>query len=320
MEHILVSACLLGENCKWDGGSNRNEKVLDFVKDMEGLAEFHMVCPEQMGGLPTPRPASEIVAGNGRVVNTEGADVTAEFEHGAELALRVAREHGCTCALLKERSPSCGCHGVYDGSFSKTLTDGMGKAAGLLAENGIRVFGETELDALRDALAMRSREAEDSQAKICEEIIRRHVALVPKTTSYRYVFRAPRFYVRPLAEELSQEAIETVREAMLRDRSADVQSILAVYTPGPLVKEHCRQGMVLTDRTFVYCDMTKGEKKEFRADYREIRKVEYKYRWLSERRTIRLQMTDGREVELDSEGAKYMVEMLSELIVRAEDR
>lgn len=144
MEHILVSACLCGENCKWDGGNNKNQKLLDYMKSMEGKAEFHMVCPEQMGGLSTPRPASEVREAERCVVNTEGHDVTEEFERGAALALEVAKKYGCTMAILKERSPSCGCHGIYDGTFSKKLVDGMGKAAELLVKNGVQVIGESD--------------------------------------------------------------------------------------------------------------------------------------------------------------------------------
>ena len=146
MEHILVSACLCGKDCKWDGGNNRNQKLLDYMESMKGKAEFHEVCPEQMGGLSTPRPASEIRVEDRRVVNTEGVDVTEEFERGAELALQMAKEFGCTLAILKERSPSCGCHGIYDGTFSKKIVDGMGKAAELLIANGIRVIGESETE------------------------------------------------------------------------------------------------------------------------------------------------------------------------------
>lgn len=146
MEHILVSACLCGKDCKWDGGNNRNQKLLDYMESMKGKAEFHEVCPEQMGGLSTPRPASEIRVEDRRVVNTEGQDVTEEFERGAMLALEIAKKHGCTMAILKERSPSCGCHGIYDGTFSKKIVDGMGKTAELLTENGIRVIGETEIE------------------------------------------------------------------------------------------------------------------------------------------------------------------------------
>lgn len=144
MEHILVSACLLGEDCKWDGGNNRNQAVLDFMKRMEGKAEFHVVCPEQLGGLPTPRPAAEIRQADEAVVNTEGRDVTAEFLLGADLVLKEAKKYGCTLAILKERSPSCGSRGVYDGSFSHRLVPGMGKTAALLSGYGIRVVGESE--------------------------------------------------------------------------------------------------------------------------------------------------------------------------------
>ena len=146
MEHILVSACLCGKNCKWDGGNNKNQRLLDYMESMKGKAEFHEVCPEQMGGLSTPRPASEIRVEDRRVVNTEGVDVTEEFERGAELALQVAKEFGCTLAILKERSPSCGCHGIYDGTFSKKIVEGKGKAAELLIANGIRVIGESEME------------------------------------------------------------------------------------------------------------------------------------------------------------------------------
>ena len=146
MEHILVSACLCGKNCKWDGGNNKTQRLLDYMESMKGRAEFHEVCPEQMGGLSTPRPASEIRVEDRKVVNTEGVDVTEEFERGAELALQVAKEFGCTLAILKERSPSCGCHGIYDGTFSKKIVEGMGKAAELLIANGIRVIGESEIE------------------------------------------------------------------------------------------------------------------------------------------------------------------------------
>ena len=148
MDHILVSACLCGKDCKWDGGNNKNQKLLDYMESMRGKAEFHEVCPEQMGGLSTPRPASEIRAEDRCVVNTEGRDVTEEFERGAELALQVAKKYGCTLAILKERSPSCGCHGIYDGTFSKKIVDGMGKTAELLTANGIRVIGESEIEFL----------------------------------------------------------------------------------------------------------------------------------------------------------------------------
>lgn len=145
MLNILVSACLLGENCKWDGGNNKNQDVLDFMKHMEGKAEFHPVCPEQMGGLTTPRAASEIRMSDEVVVNTEERNVTAEFLLGADLALKEAKKYGCTLAILKERSPSCGSSGIYDGTFTHTLVSGMGKTAALLSGYGIRVIGESKI-------------------------------------------------------------------------------------------------------------------------------------------------------------------------------
>ena len=148
MLQILISACLIVENCKWDGSNNRNQNVLDFMKKMEGKAEFHPVCPEQAGGLPTPRAASEIHMPDEAVMNTEGEDVTAEFLLGADFALREAKKYDCTIAILKERSPSCGSNGIYDGTFSHKLREGMGKTAALLAGYGLKVYGESRLKEL----------------------------------------------------------------------------------------------------------------------------------------------------------------------------
>ena len=108
---ILVSACLLGENCKYDGGNNRNEKVLEYIKGHDVVP----VCPEQLGGLPTPRPCSEIV--NGIVINTKGESVDAEFRQGAERALEIAEAEHIDLAILQSRSPSCGVNQIYDGTF-----------------------------------------------------------------------------------------------------------------------------------------------------------------------------------------------------------
>lgn len=130
MLQILISACLVGENCKWDGTNNRNQDVLDFMKKMEGKVKFYPVCPEQAGGLPTPRAASEIHMPDEAVMNTKGEDVTAEFLLGADFALREAKKYDCTIAILKERSPSCGSNGIYDGTFSHKLREGMGKDCG----------------------------------------------------------------------------------------------------------------------------------------------------------------------------------------------
>ena len=136
---VIVSACLLGENCKYNGGNNRCQKVLDFVKDHEVIP----VCPEQMGGLSTPRLPAEIC--NGKVVNTKGISVDAEFRKGAETALKIALEEGATQAILQPRSPSCGCKQVYDGTFSKTLIPGKGVFAQLLVDHGIILLEPEDL-------------------------------------------------------------------------------------------------------------------------------------------------------------------------------
>ena len=140
--NILVSACLLGVNCRYNAVRAENEAV-------KALMERHTlipVCPEQLGGLPTPRfPAERRGSG---VFMDDGADVTASFAAGAAEALRIARLYGCEYAVLKERSPSCGSGAVYDGTFSGTLTAGWGVAAGLLREQGIRVLGESRLEEL----------------------------------------------------------------------------------------------------------------------------------------------------------------------------
>ena len=139
---ILVSACLLGCPCRYDGKSKPNDTVL-------ALMEQHTlipICPEQIGGLATPRVPAER-RGDGVFTET-GGDVTAQYRRGAEEALRLAKLYGCTHAILKERSPSCGSGQIYDGSFSRTLTDGDGVTAALLKENGITVLGENEVDTL----------------------------------------------------------------------------------------------------------------------------------------------------------------------------
>ena len=129
---VLVSACLLGVPCRYDGQSKRHRVI--------------PVCGEIFGGLPTPRPPAEICGQ--RVVTREGADVTAAYRRGAEAVLELARLTGAEAAVLKERSPSCGSGAVYDGTFSGTLTAGWGVAAGLLREQGIRVLGESRLEEL----------------------------------------------------------------------------------------------------------------------------------------------------------------------------
>jgi uncharacterized protein YbbK (DUF523 family) len=133
-EKILVSACLLGVNCKYDGGNNSSKEIDEFLKDYEIIP----ICPEIMGGLPTPRLAAE--AKGNRVINTEGQDVTRNFQKGAEETLFLAKKYDVKKALLKARSPSCGNGKVYDGTFTKTLIDGDGITTKKLKENGIEII------------------------------------------------------------------------------------------------------------------------------------------------------------------------------------
>ncbi len=133
-EKILVSACLLGVNCKYDGGNNSSKEIDEFLKDYEIIP----ICPEIMGGLPTPRLAAE--AKGNRVINTEGQDVTRNFQKGAEETLFLAKKYDVKKALLKARSPSCGNGKVYDGTFTKTLIDGDGITTKILKENGIEII------------------------------------------------------------------------------------------------------------------------------------------------------------------------------------
>jgi len=135
---VCVSACLLGCNCKYNGGNNLNDKVVRFVKDKDVVP----VCPEQLGGLPTPRTPSEIV--NGRVTTKDGKDVDAAFRHGALLAAQEAVSAGVELAILKSRSPSCGAKQIYDGTFTGTLVDGKGVFAQALAERGIPIIDEAD--------------------------------------------------------------------------------------------------------------------------------------------------------------------------------
>ena len=145
-EKLLISACLLGENCKYSGGNN-------YTPAIEALREkFDVipVCPEQLGGLPTPRTPSE--RAGARVLSRGGADVTEAFRQGAEKTLEIARESGAARAVLQERSPSCGSECVYDGTFSGTLVPGQGVTAELLERNGIRVYSGDRMEALLDGM------------------------------------------------------------------------------------------------------------------------------------------------------------------------
>ena len=139
---LLISACLLGTCCRYDGASKTHPQV-------RALAEKHAlipVCPEQLGGLATPRPPAER---QGAFVRTkEGIDVTEQYRRGAEEVLRLCRMLDCEAAVLKERSPSCGCGQIYDGTFTGTLVQGNGVAAELLRAQGLPVYGESQIEEL----------------------------------------------------------------------------------------------------------------------------------------------------------------------------
>ena len=148
MENILVSACLLGEKCKYSGDSNYSREVEElFISRKEEITPIP-VCPEVMGGLPTPRVPAEI---RGEFVLTqEGRDVTREYEKGAEKTVRLAEQMNCRYAILKERSPSCGSGEIYDGTFSHTRMKGDGKTAEALKAMGVTVYGETDVRRLAE--------------------------------------------------------------------------------------------------------------------------------------------------------------------------
>ena len=141
-ENVLISACLLGLACRYDG---RSVKKFDLTPYQERY-NFIPVCPEVYGGLSTPRTPSERV--KGRVVMKDGTDVTVQFQRGAEEALRLCRMFDCRIAILKEKSPSCGSGMIYDGSFKGRLTEGDGVTAEYLKSHGIKVLGESVAEAL----------------------------------------------------------------------------------------------------------------------------------------------------------------------------
>ena len=139
---ILISACLAGVNCKYSGDNNYNEKIVELLKKGDAI----LVCPEQMGGLPTPRIGAEIKVIDGKryVFMKDGTDVTNQFEKGAKETLEIAKKVNATKAILKSRSPSCGVDIIYDGTFTKTKIDGDGVTAKLLRENGVEVISSDD--------------------------------------------------------------------------------------------------------------------------------------------------------------------------------
>ena len=136
---IMVSACLLGENCKYSGGNNRSEELLRLLSGHTVIP----VCPEVLGGLPVPRVPAEIV--NGTVLNRDGVSVDAAFRRGAEKALALAKAEQPDRIVLQSRSPSCGVNQVYDGTFSGTLVRGQGIFAEMASEAGFRVLDVEEV-------------------------------------------------------------------------------------------------------------------------------------------------------------------------------
>ena len=137
-EKVLVSSCLVGTNCKYDGGNNKNEKLINYLKNKEVI----LVCPEQLGGLSTPRVPAERI--KEKVVTKDNKDVTENYKKGAEEVLKLAKKFQVKKAILKSRSPSCGKGKIYDGSFSHNLIDRHGVCAELLIKNGIEVISSDE--------------------------------------------------------------------------------------------------------------------------------------------------------------------------------
>lgn len=146
---IIVSACLCGINCKYSGGNNINEKVMELFKSGKAIP----LCPEQLGGLSTPRPPHEISQGSGKdvldgiakVFDKNGNDNSKAFIKGAEETLRAALNCGAQLAVLKSKSPSCGLGMIYDGTFTGTLKEGNGVTCEVLIRNGIKVFTEEDI-------------------------------------------------------------------------------------------------------------------------------------------------------------------------------
>ncbi len=149
---IIVSACLLGENCKYSGGNNKSENVIKYLEDKE----YILACPEQLGGLSTPRNPSEIItygnkdgndvlSGCTKVLSNKGIDVTKNFIQGAEETLKIAKEHNAKTAILKAGSPSCGYKKIYDGSFLGNKIQGMGVTAAILNKENIALLDEDDI-------------------------------------------------------------------------------------------------------------------------------------------------------------------------------
>lgn len=139
---ILISACLCGVNCKYNGGNNLKDKIEEVLKNQD----YMLICPEQLGGLSTPRNPAEIV--KDKVIDKEGNDVTINFKNGALEVIKISNLVKAKYALLKEGSPSCGSNFIYDGNFNGTKISGEGLTTKLLKENGVEIFSDDEIDKL----------------------------------------------------------------------------------------------------------------------------------------------------------------------------
>ena len=158
---LLVSQCLTGANCRYNGKAKPNQEVIDFLATLAIGRDYLLICPESFAKLPIPRAPGEIIGGSAeavwqgtaRVENQAGEDYTPAFLRGAELACLLAQASGANAALLKENSPSCGVHRVHEGSFSGATVPGQGVAALALAKLGITLFNEDELEELRQFIS-----------------------------------------------------------------------------------------------------------------------------------------------------------------------
>lgn len=136
---VVVSACLMGKNCKYNGGNNYCQKVIDFLKDKDVIE----ICPELLAGMPVPRPPVEIV--QGRVTNNQGIDMDEVYRHGVQAAMQQLENQDIQLVILKSRSPTCGVRQIYDGSFSKRLVDKPGIFAEALLQAGYTIIEDEEL-------------------------------------------------------------------------------------------------------------------------------------------------------------------------------
>lgn len=144
----IVSACLAGIKCRYDGNSSDNEFVINLIKEGKAI----IACPELLGGLKTPRPACEVYNGNdGKryVISKDGQDFTREFAEGARKTLELAKKEGITKAILKDKSPSCGCGLIHDGSFTGAMIQGNGLTADLLIKSGLEVYTDKQIEELK---------------------------------------------------------------------------------------------------------------------------------------------------------------------------